>query len=174
MNNNRKVSARNIVFLSVLTAISLALFVAESQIPPLTPFPGIKLGLANTVTLFLLYRNGKAADAVLVVTARVLLAGLVTANLLALLFSFCGGLSAVLIMGLCRRTFGESRKLIPVTSVAGGITHNTAQTVAAVVISGTGVLLYFPVLILGGILSGLLTGITVTFIIGRGLIEKES
>jgi heptaprenyl diphosphate synthase len=160
-NNIKKLSV-----LALLTAVSLVLFVVEMQIPPFTPIPGIKLGLANMITLFVLYRNVfKWSDAVLIVIVRVLLSGLITGNLFALLFSLSGGIAAVFTMLLFRKIL--SGKLIPVTSVAGAVAHNIAQITAAVLISGSGVLLYLPILIFGGILSGLLTGFTVTIIINR-------
>jgi heptaprenyl diphosphate synthase len=149
--------------LSLLTAVSLILFVVEAQIPPLTPIAGIKLGLANTVTLFIMYRGGfKGIDALLVVIARVLLAALIVGNLFALMFSFTGGVAAVLAMLLVRKALPAA-----VTSVVGAVTHNLAQITVAVFISGTGVIVYLPVLILGSVLSGLITGFAVTIIIKR-------
>jgi heptaprenyl diphosphate synthase len=158
---------KKIVTLALLTAVSLILFVVESQFPPITPIPGIKLGLANMVTLFILYRKGfKAIDAVLVIAARVILAALITGSLFSLMFSFCGGIAAVLTMILFRKLLGN--KLIPVTSVAGAIAHNITQlTVALLVYMSMGILLYLPALMLGGILSGLITGIAITTILRR-------
>jgi len=149
--------------LALLTAVSLVLFMVEAQIPPMTPVPGIKLGLANIITLFILYdKKCKWRDAVLVVVVRVLLAGLITGNLFALLFSLSGGLAAVFTMILFRKIAP-----IPATSVAGAITHNIAQIAVATAISGAGVLLYLPILIFGGVVSGLITGFAVTIIISR-------
>ncbi|MCL2037317.1 MAG: Gx transporter family protein [Oscillospiraceae bacterium] len=155
-----------LVSLGVLTAVSLVMFVIESQLPPITPFPGIKLGLANTVTLFILHRKAyKFADAVLVVIVRVLSAAFIVGNPSVLLFSLTGGISAVFAMLLFRMLLkGE---LIPVTSVAGALAHNMVQVAVAIFVSGAGVLPYIPVLILGGILSGLLTGFAVSIIIRR-------
>ena len=43
---------------ALLAAVALTVFVIESNIPPLTPIPGIKPGLSNIVTLFAVYVLG--------------------------------------------------------------------------------------------------------------------
>ena len=58
--------------LSVFTVIALTIFILESAIPNPVPIPGIKLGLSNIVTLFLLL-NFTPADAFFVLLARILL-----------------------------------------------------------------------------------------------------
>ena len=49
-------SVKKISRLGLLTAIALILFIVELRIPNLVPIPGVKLGLANIVTIFALYR----------------------------------------------------------------------------------------------------------------------
>ncbi|MDR0223392.1 MAG: Gx transporter family protein [Oscillospiraceae bacterium] len=162
---------RKLAVLALFTAVSLCLFVIEAQIPPLSPFPGIKPGLANAVTLFILYwKSGglefSGADVFAVVTARVLLSAFVTGGVFALLFSFTGGVAAVTAMLLFRRAFKGA--LIPVAGVAGATAHNLGQLAAAAAVYGSlSVLLYLPILILGGIASGLLTGFTAALILNR-------
>ena len=154
-----------LVTLALFTAMSLALFVVELQLPTIIPaVPGVKLGLANIVTLFILHRKDfTAVDALLVVVARVCLAGFLTGNLFSLLYSFSGWIAALLVMIAFRKLFKS--KLIPVTAVAGALAHNTMQICVAVFIAGAGMLLYLPVLVLSGILSGLLTGFATNLII---------
>lgn len=159
------------VTLALLTAVSLILFVVELQIPPLTPFPWVKIGLANMVTLFILYRKDfTAIDAVLVVILRVLLAAVITGSMTSLFFSFCGGTAAILAM-LALTKIAPDSNLKPhaaITSVTGALAHNLAQiTVAVFMYGGFGVLTYLPALVLSGILSGLLTGFAVTILIKR-------
>ncbi len=43
---------KRLTMLALLTTIALTIFVVESAIPTLVPIPGVKLGLANIVTLF--------------------------------------------------------------------------------------------------------------------------
>ena len=45
---------RKLTLLALLTAIALTIFMVEAQIPALVPIPGIKLGLANIITLVVL------------------------------------------------------------------------------------------------------------------------
>ena len=46
---------RKMVLLGLLTAIALTIFMLEAQIPAPVPIPGVKLGLANIVTVFTLF-----------------------------------------------------------------------------------------------------------------------
>ena len=42
---------RKLALMALLTAIALTIFVVEAQIPAPVPVPGVKLGLANIITL---------------------------------------------------------------------------------------------------------------------------
>ena len=55
---------KRLAVLAMFTAIALTIFVAEAQIPPIVPIPGVKLGLANIVTLIAMALLGRrqAAD----------------------------------------------------------------------------------------------------------------
>ena len=64
--------AKRIAFMSVLTAAALIVFIIEAQIPPIVPVPGVKLGLANIVTVYCVFRF-TASETALVVSARLLL-----------------------------------------------------------------------------------------------------
>jgi len=154
-------------YLALLTAISLCLFAAELLIPPIVPLPGVKPGLANVITLFILHSDGfKTRDALLVLIARVLLSAFVTGNVFAVLFGLTGGIAAVFAMAALRKAFkGET---VPAVSVAGAVAHNVGQTlVAAAVYKSAAVLFYLPALTLGGIASGLFTGIIASVILKR-------
>ena len=48
-------NTRKLTLTALLTAIALCIFTAEAQLPSLTAIPGIKLGLANVVTVFAMY-----------------------------------------------------------------------------------------------------------------------
>ena len=46
-------TVRKLTHMAVLTAVALTIFVLEAQLPPLVPMiPGVKLGLANVVTVY--------------------------------------------------------------------------------------------------------------------------
>ena len=83
--------ARRIARMALLTAIALTIFLVEAQLPPLAPIPGVKLGLANIVTVWALFALGPL-DALLILLARVILGSVFSGQLMALLYSLSGGL----------------------------------------------------------------------------------
>lgn len=90
-------STKAITTCAVLAALALALSYLESFFPPLLPLPGVKLGLANIVTVYALYALG-ASNALAILVVRCLLGSLFAGNASALLFSLLGGLAAMLVM----------------------------------------------------------------------------
>ena len=91
-------TTKNIALCAVLTALALGLSTLENLFPVslVIPLPGVKLGLANIVTVFALYELG-AAPALAILLARCLLGGLFAGNVSALLFSLLGGFTLSLI-----------------------------------------------------------------------------
>lgn len=148
---------RRLALLALLTAIALTIFVVEAQFPLPVPVPGLKLGLSNIVTLFALAVFGwKEALAILLV--RVFLGNLITGQTMSLLYSLAGGLFSFVCMALILRVLKQNQ--LWVAGVIGGITHNIGQIAVAVAVTQTPVLLaYFPVLMLCGIVTGVLTGL---------------
>ena len=57
--------ARRLTLLALFTAIALTIFMVEAQIPVPIPIPGVKLGLANIVTVYVMFVLGPG-DALLV------------------------------------------------------------------------------------------------------------
>ena len=53
-NNSTGYNVRRLTQLSVLLTIAIIIFVLELQLPPLTPIPGIKMGLSNIITLVII------------------------------------------------------------------------------------------------------------------------
>ena len=154
-------SLKKLTLLSLFTTISLAVYAIESAVPPLVPIPGIKLGLANIVTLVLL-RRFRAGDALLVLCCRILLSALLFGQALSLLYSLAGGLLSLWVMAAVMRLL--QKKALFLTGAMGGLTHNLGQLAMALAITRTiGVLAYLPFLILGGILTGLFTGLCAGF-----------
>lgn len=143
-------------FLGMFTALALIASYVESLVPVYFGAPGIKLGLANLVTVVILYRSGWK-DAAVVSALRILLSGFLFGNLFSILYSFAGAILSFLVMCLLKRIEGFS--LIGI-SVAGGVFHNLGQIGAAVILMENGnVMYYFPVLMVAGIVTGMLIGI---------------
>lgn len=154
-------STRKITLLAVYTTIALTIFMIESAIPPLVPIPGVKLGLANIVTLFVIKRHG-IRDAALVLFMRVVIASIFAGQIVSFTYSIAGGVLCLLVMGLINYILrGE---FLFVTSVFGAIAHNIGQILAAFfVLKMSGIFAYIPFLIISGIITGLFTGLAVFF-----------
>jgi len=166
-----KFSARRLAELSVLTAAALIMFIIEMQLPPVVPVPGVKLGLANIITVYAVYCY-EPRDAVLVFAARVLLGSLFSGNFTALIFSLCGGLLCLLGMLLLRR-FTE-RDMMIFASMIGAVLHNIGQTAAAVfVMNTTAVIAYLPYLLFSGCIAGAFTG-ACAFLVAKRLGDRPA
>lgn len=149
-------NAKAITRFGMLTAVALVLGWVERFIPIAATAPGIKLGLANTVLLYAIYLMDVKGTALLMVM-KVLLSGFLFAGLSGMLYSFAGGLLSLLVMLLLRRINGLS---IIGVSIAGGVSHNIGQILAAcLVVQSRALLGYLPILLLAGTVTGLLTGI---------------
>lgn len=152
---------KRLTVLSLYVTLSLAVYAAESAIPPLVPIPGIKLGLANIITLLLL-RRYSLGDAALVLTARILLSTLLFGQFLSFFYSLAGGFLSLFAMFLTGRLLHGKMSFL--TGAVGGLTHNLGQLVTAFALTATpGVFAYLPFLTLSGILTGLFTGLAASF-----------
>ena len=148
-------SAKTVARFGMLTAVALVLGWVESFIP-IGGMPGIKLGLANTVLLYAIYLMD-VKSAWLLMFMKVVLSGFLFAGLSGMLYSFAGGLVSLIIMLLLYK--GRGISIIGV-SIAGAVGHNVGQVlVACLVITPRAALSYFPVLLVAGVITGMLTGI---------------
>ena len=161
-------STKKLTTLALFTTISLAIYAIESAIPPLAPIPGIKLGLANIITLVLLqFFSWK--EATLVLIARNCLSALLFGQALSLLYSLAGGLLSLLLMTIAVTLL--QKKMTFLTGALGGLAHNLGQLLMAFLVTATaGVVAYLPFLILSGILTGLFTGLCAGFV-GKYLVK---
>ncbi|MBE6849903.1 MAG: Gx transporter family protein [Ruminococcus sp.] len=151
--------------LALLTAMSLTLFVIELRIPELVPIPGVKLGLANIVTVYAVYRF-RAWETALLVLSRLLLGAWCTGNPSALLYSLAGAAFCLCGMLLLRRIIPQ--QFLWLSSVFGAIFHNTGQILAAMLLMQTRtVLAYYPILLVTGCIAGGFTGLCAQLVIGR-------
>ena len=174
----KHISTRQLALCAVLTALALGLSTLENLFPVtlLIPLPGVKLGLANIVTVFALYQLG-ALPALAILTARCLLGGLFAGNASAMLFSLLGGLTAMLVMILLRRLRCLS---IYGVSIGGAAGHNLGQMAAALITLGNTVLGYLPFLLGISLLTGTLTGFVSSLLframayqtLGKGVIDN--
>lgn len=157
--------AKKLAQLGLLTTIALIIFIVELRIPDLAPIPGVKLGLANIVTVYAVYRF-TAKECALILYARILLGSIFGGNMMALLYSLSGGTLCLLGMLLLRRVIDE--KHIWICSVLGAVLHNIGQiAVAAAVMKTAAVVTYLPFLMVSGCIAGAFTGMCAQFLISR-------
>ena len=143
--------------LGLLTCLALIIFIIELRLPDLVPIPGVKLGLANIVTVYCIY-TFTPAETAMMLFSRILLGALFSGNLMALWYSIAGGMLCFAGMTLLRRFADEKNMWF--LSVAGAVLHNIGQiTVAMIVLKSTTVLGYLPFLLISGCIAGLFTGI---------------
>ncbi len=156
-------NTKRMVWLSLLTAIALTIFMVEAQIPMPIPVAGVKLGLANIVTLFTLCILGPW-DALMVLLLRCVLGCVFAGQITALFYSITGGLFSWLVTLLMRKITTD--KQIFIVSIVGSIFHNIGQIIVAILMTGTpGLIVYLPVLLISGILAGAFTGAAAQYLI---------
>jgi len=138
--------------------ISLAFIFSylEAILPIPIPIPGVKLGLANLVTIVGLYTVG-VKGTVAVSLIRIVLVGCTFGNLFSMVYGLAGGALSLILMILFQRTNWFSQIGV---SIIGGIGHNIGQlTVAALVTETAGVFYYLPFLMTAGIVAGGVIGL---------------
>lgn len=156
---------RKLTELAVLTAVSLIIFVIELQIPNPFPIPGIKLGLANIITVYAVYHY-RAYEVTAMVAVRLVLGAVFSGNFMALIYSASGAFLCLVGMLLLRRWIDE--KHLWMASVFGAVLHNTGQMAAALLVTRTiQLLLYYPFLIVSGCLAGAFTGLCAQLVTTR-------
>ncbi len=157
---------KKLVLLALLTAIALTVFLIEAQIPPIVPIPGVRLGLANIVTVFAVFAIGSREGAA-VLLCRIFLGAVFAGNFSTILYSAAGGFCAIAV------TVGMKKLLTTrqlwVAGALGAMAHNIGQMAAAVAISQTpSLVIYLPLLLAIAIVTGSLTGLSAQILLHRG------
>ena len=150
--------------LGLTIALAMIMSYIEALVPLSFAVPGIKMGLANIVIIFVLYKIG-TKDANLVSLIRVILVSLLFSNVMAMAYSIAGAVLSLSVMWLLKKT--DKFSFVGV-SIAGGIMHNVGQIIMAVILLGTEqIALYLPVLIITGTVTGVVIGIVSGLVINR-------
>ena len=148
---------RRVTNLALLVSIGLVLSIIESTFPPLLPVTGAKLGLANIATVIALYMFGPWM-ALEVTVLRSVIGGLLRGSVVGLFLSFSGGLVSTLVMIFLYVLFDGTFSVVGV-SVAGAVTHNVVQLLAAyLLVRHLALFYYMPYLILIAVPTGLFVG----------------
>ena len=160
-----KKKSKTVAYAGICVALALIFAYVEVLIPPISSaLPGIKMGLPNIVIIFLLYRKGPVfAGAVSLL--RIFLVNLLFGNMMAFIYSLAGGAVSLFVMLILRKINIFS----PVgVSVAGGVSHNIAQIITAVLLLDTVQIGYsLVVLPVTGTVAGVFIGLCGSVIIKR-------
>lgn len=140
----------------MFTALALIFSYLETLIPVSVGIPGVKLGLANLITVIALYKI-PVKDVYVLAVVRVVLAGFIFGNYFSILYSLAGAVLSLTVMVILAKSDGFS---VMGVSMAGGVAHNVGQLLIAMAVVETfSVVYYIPVLLVAGLVTGLLIGI---------------
>lgn len=145
---------------SILISLAVVLSYIERFIPLdlIIPVPGIKLGLANIVTMFALFFMG-LTSAVAVTVLRCILASFLFGGMSSLLYSLAGAFMALMVMTVLKTGYNKVFSILGI-SMGGATAHNTGQIlVASLMMRNAAIFAYLPVLLMTGLVTGLLTAI---------------
>ncbi len=157
---------KRLALLGISTALAMLLSYVEAILPPIATFaPGIKIGLANVVILFLLYQLS-FGEAFLVSLVRVTLVSLLFGNITVFLYSMAGAVLSILAMYLLKKTNLFSTVGV---SIAGGVFHNLGQILTAMWLLSTKEIGYYMIVltvtgVVAGVLVGLLGGLVMRYV----------
>ncbi len=158
-------STKRIAELGMLTSLALIIFTVELRIPNIIPVPGVKLGLANIITVYAVYHYS-AGETAMILLCRILLGSVFSGNVSSLLYSASGAVACLAGMLVLRHVFSENQ--IWICSIFGALLHNAGQiTAAAVIMKTVSVTAYFPVLAVSGAIAGAFTGMCAMFVLKR-------
>ena len=153
---------KKIALLAMCVALAMILSYVESMIPS-PGIPGVKLGLANLVVIFALYKLGWG-EAAGISLLRVFLVSLLFGHVASLMYSAAGAVLSLVGMILLKKT--DKLSCVAV-SVIGGVLHNIGQILMAWLLMGPNVVYYLPVLILSGTAAGVAVGLVAALLIRR-------
>lgn len=162
---------KRLVLMALMVAQALVLSIVESWIPVPVNIPGVKLGLANIVTLtVIIFFSFK--EALTVVFIRVLLSSMFGGGPVIFLFSIAGGVLSTVVMAILYKKASKVLSIVGI-SIAGAIFHNIGQLImACIVMKELSVLAYLPVLLISGIIMGCFVGIATHFF-SKALIKAK-
>lgn len=148
---------KRITFLGLCASVAMILSYIEFLLPPLfSAVPGIKMGLANIIIIFILYKFG-IASAFAVSGVRLVLVTLLFGNVMTLLYSTVGAILSLVLMSIAKRINFFSQVGV---SIIGGVAHNAGQILVAMLVMETAEIGYYMiVLTVSGTIAGILIGL---------------
>lgn len=161
LNRNKRIALRGI-----LIALAMILSYIESFIPISAAVPGIKIGLANIVTIYALERLS-VKDALVISLLRILLSTILFGNPAIMLYSLSGALLSLLVM---KTVSWISSIGVMGISVCGAVFHNVGQcAVAVLLLHNINIFAYLPALLIAGVVAGVITGSISSVVLNSGI-----
>lgn len=148
---------KDITTISALTAMSVVIGILESLITPVGDIlPGLKLGLANVIIVFALYKYN-FSKALMISIIRVFIVALLRSGFgFNFFFSLGGAMLSIIVMALAKKTH---LSLIGV-SILGSISHSIGQVlIGMLILKNSNIIYYLPYLTLFSIPTGIIIGI---------------
>ncbi len=151
--------AKYISYMAMLLTLIVVLSIFESSLAALAALPpGVKLGLANIVTMFALFFLGKKVAFSLTIAKGIFV--FITRGFSAGILSISGGIVSICVIIILSAIFKDKISYL-LLSIAGAVFHNIGQLIALIVILDNNkyTLYYLPVLIISGLIMGTITGV---------------
>jgi heptaprenyl diphosphate synthase len=163
-------TARSIALCGVMTALAIVFGYIEHLIPLPIGIYGIKLGIANLVTVVMLYALN-AYSAFSINTVRIVLCSMLFGSFTSFWYSIVGGLLSFFVMIILKKT----NKFSPMgISICGAIAHNIGQiAVAIVILEEFKIALYLPILLISGAITGAIIGILSIILLKAPIFKKQ-
>lgn len=160
-----------LTFMSLFICLGLIFSYIELQIPYFLPVPGIKLGLANIVSVVVLYMYG-LRESLIINILRILIINLLFGTILSFLYAIVGGTLSIFTMFFLKKVESFSKKFV---SVMGGISHNLGQIFVAIMIIETKEIIYYlPIMIISACVSGFIIGLISDKIYEKMIVFREN
>jgi len=155
---------KRMVLLAVFASQALVLSILEAWIPIPTGIPGIKLGLANIITIIILILYS-LSDALIIILIKCILSSLFLGGPVIFIFSLCGGVLSATIMWILLKNMQYWFSLVGI-SIAGSIAHNIAQVlVACLIMNDLSIVTFLPVMLISGVVMGSFVGYCSIFLV---------
>lgn len=166
-----RLTPRRIAIIALFVALAVALNIVERSIIIPGVHPGVKLGLANVISLLSIIMLGPG-DAFLIVAVRCFIGAVIAGNPVSFLFSFIGGMLSTLVMVVMWNYFNEFIGIVKI-SMTGAVFHNVGQLLmAALLVQSWQVYVFLPVLMLSAVTTGYIVGF-LTKQLHRSLLDRN-
>ena len=151
------INTRKTVYTALFACVAMGLYALESTVPPLIPIPGVKLGLANIITLITFYSLGKK-EALSQLMLRILMTALLFGHMMTLAFSAVGGLLSFAVLCISSKLLDESQ--LWATGVFCALAHNAGQVIVAMLVTSQAAVAYYMLfLVISSIVTGIFSGV---------------